>query len=172
MKKVLRSIVLLAALVATLVSLVSCLDVYDADPKTFRESGLEITLTKAFEYDGDDAEEGVVAFYVSSQAAVAISRERFSESVFVDLDKLSEEDCAELFATSVDLPERPSVSDVDGLHIVEYSAESEGESFSYLVAVRKSADSVWFVEFYCFSEDYTEFRPHFLKWARSISFVD
>ncbi len=168
MKKTLRSLLCAILIAAAVLLFASCFPIYKADPKTFSLEGMQITLTEAFQKSNDD--EGLAAFYVSADAALAVQREKFKESEFVGIADLTEEDYAELIALSVDVSPRPTVSSDGSLFVLEYAVDDAGQSYSYFLFIRKSADSFWTFEFFCFSENYTELRPYFHKWAKTVFF--
>jgi hypothetical protein len=168
MKKGLLQSAICLLLVGVMLCCSGCfrIKVYEASDKTFSTQGLTITLTSAFiETSGA---KGYTACYDSPEVAVFALKESFDlQDGFGDL--LAEEYAALVREANSDKNPSP-VSDADGLLSIEYSFLNtvENKEFTYYTAMFKGEDAFWMVQFACESSLYEEYRPHFIKWAKTV----
>ena len=58
----------------------------------------------------------------------------------------------------------------DGITYFEYSKKPDDIKYNYFVSVYKTEDAFWFIQFSCQSDKINEYRPLFIKWAKSVFF--
>ena len=60
----------------------------------------------------------------------------------------------------------------DGVTYLEYTAESDGDTFKYFAAVFKGSDAFWLVQFACDVEEYDGYKSYFISWAKTVEFAE
>lgn len=157
-------------LLCMLLSFAACgTDVRTAEAKTFTCEGMSVTLTKGFR---KKSASGFTAGYNSRQAGVLVLREAFTS--ITDGSSLTLEDYAQLVLSNNQ--ERVSIDggirQSDGLTYMEYVATSDNREYGYLVTMFKGPDAFWLVQFFCKNSEYTEYRPYFINWAKTVTFSE
>ena len=61
-----------------------------------------------------------------------------------------------------------SVVEKDGLVTFTYTAEADGQSFTYLSAVFANAEHFWLVQTYCYTENFEKNEADFMECLKSI----
>lgn len=160
----------LGLLLCMLLSFAACgTDIRTAEAKTFTCEGMSVTLTKGFR---KKSVSGFTVGYNSGQAGVLALREAFTS--ITDGASMSLEDYAQLVLNNN--RQRVSIDDgikqSDGLTYMEYIATSDNREYSYFVTMFKGSDAFWLVQFFCKSTEYTEYRPYFINWAKTVTFSE
>lgn len=132
-------------------------------PKVFASTeGITITLTDEFTRKDHNV---FTDMYSSSKVSVAI----FKEEYFNDTN-ITVSEYGRLFLDVNDL-KSTSLNDIDGMTCFEFSQRnSENKDYSYLGVVFKDTDCFWVVQFAARQEDYDEYRPQFIEWAKTIKY--
>ncbi len=163
MKKVLSAVLI----ICLLLSLCGCSQkAYESKAAEFSSNGITITLTKAFEEKNND---GYTVCYDSEDSAVFILKESYSlkpEFKDMTLEKYAES----IYEKNSGKNPTP-ITQNDGLTYIEYefSNGEGGASFKYFVAMYKGVDAFWLVQFVCDVDIYSEYFPHFVKWAKTVN---
>lgn len=131
------------------------------------DSGVKMKLTDSFEETELD---GFTFAYASEDVVVFGVNESFS--LMEGFEKYSPEEYGELVIENNGVDAQ--LQNENGVIFFEYEFyNSEVDvNYSYFVAVYKSFDSFWTVNFAVAEEDYEIYRPLFLEWAESVMFVD
>ena len=134
----------------------------------FASSGMEIVLPATF---AEQNVEGYTVCYGSPAATVFALREAFS--LAEGLEDMSVRDYAHLVYLANAVKSPSEITWEEGLPLMEYTyhVESAGKDYVYLCAMYKAEDAFWTVQFVCTEEDYEEYRPQFITWAKSVKFV-
>lgn len=143
--------------------------VYKADEEVFKADGLEITLTEAFT---ETDMEGFTACYDSSEVAVFVLKEDYAS--IPQLSDLSLEEYADLVHEANADRSPDAITETDGLTSMEYEFYNEDDStnYKYFSTMFKGEDAFWLVQFAVDADDYEEYKPYFIEWAKSVKFTD
>ena len=163
MKKILYLIG--ALFVAFLLAFTITLDFINVSKKeTFRENGLEITLTSDFKVS---ELMNATAYFESNNAIVVARKESLEDLKELDIDKNSSlEDYAKVILRANDSDY--TLQKNGNLLYYEYESTVEDNLFYYFVTVAKSDDSFWVINFASPKSEKSMYKPEFIKWAKSI----
>ena len=130
--------------------------------------GMEIQLPEAFRQVDDT---GYTVCYEADTAAIFALREPFTMAEGVENLTLME--YADMVCVANSSKSPSAVMEEEGLLLMEYTyfAESENAEYKYLTTMFKASDAFWMVQFTCRAENYEEYRPHFVEWAKSVTFA-
>ncbi len=132
------------------------------------DSGVVITLTDTFV---DSELEGYTFSYSTSDVGVIGVQEPFS--IFEGFEDYTIEDYAEMMIRN-NKREGSEYTRENGVDFIEYTFYNQEENinYAYLVAMYKTDDSFWAINFAVAEEEYETYRPLFLEWAKSVEFVE
>ncbi len=165
MKKI---IVLLVALLMVL-SCVSCgKGVLDTPAKEFSVDGLTITLTESFK--AQSTKDYVAYFEAPGNVVIFVLKEAFSEGTNVENLTL-EEYVDAVYLTHIG-KDPDDIITIDELPVMEYSDENTQfkETYRFFTVMFKGPDAFWSVQFSCLESEYEAYRPHFIEWAKTVTF--
>lgn len=142
-------------------------DAISASDKAFLSNGLEITLTSAF--SEKEAEAGYTIAFDSTTVCVRGLKELYSSDPQLEnmtLDKYTEK----IYEKNSALSPKP-IDTVDGLPIMEYELHNDQQNrdYSYFTTMFKGDDCFWLLQFACETKNYEEYRPYFIKWAKTVT---
>ena len=140
----------------------ACTNILNADLKEYTAEDFSIMLPDEFE-----KEDKYTVSFRKNDVFVWVIRDHFS-----NLDG-SEEWSAADYADAiykVNIGKSPSMSENEGLHIMEYTVfnEHENKTYTYFTTMYKGSDSFWMVQFVCEDKEYETYKPHFTKWAKTV----
>lgn len=165
-----KRITALLGAVAVLFALMGCSAVSLGQTKTelYASGGMEIVLPKGFT---EHTVDGYTVCYDSASAEVFALREPFSLAEGVE--DMTVDEYADLVRTANVDKSPSSITVEEGFPMMEYTyyVESHEEDFVYLSVMYKAQDAFWTLQFVCSAEDYEEYRPQFIEWAKSVKFV-
>lgn len=132
------------------------------------DSGIKMTLTDTFE---ETEINGVTFSYATNDVGVMGAKEPFT--LFEGFGDYTIEQYAEMVIRN-NQRETSELTRENGVDFIEYTFYNEEESvnYSYLVAMYKTEDAFWVVNFAVTEENYETYRPLFLEWAKSVEFVE
>jgi hypothetical protein len=161
-----KKIALLMAVLMLTLSLASCGLMGE---KTFTKDGISITV-KGFFTEQNGLNEDYNLILISPDAGVMILKETFDSFASVALDtNMSVKDYAKIVMTSNVLEGEPT--EEDGLTYFTYTAESEGQEFTYIGFCFRGSDAYWLVQMYSPSDKFETMKPDFVTWAKSVVFA-
>lgn len=142
---------------------------YVVRPKEFSSNGMTITLTNEFTENED---EEYTAYYSSSRAGIFIQREGFD--LVPEFEDITLEEYYELLLMSNPAGSASELQEEDGVVFFEYEqpATETGKQYMDLVAIYRTDDAFWFVDFMAHEKNYDKCRAQFLNWASSVTFAD
>ncbi len=164
MKKIL-CFFLCALLVFALASCTPLPNARDGVETEFIIDDLKITLTDSFEPSKADGHSGC---YSANDVMVIFDKETVESLEDTDIETLSDYVNAILEKTE-DL-NVSEITDVGNITYIEYTNETEDDKYSFFVSFYKSEDAFWMLQFSSRESDYADYRPDFVKWAKSVSF--
>lgn len=134
-----------------------------AEPKTFTETGFEITLTDRFKPISVD---NYTHSYESKDVAVFILKENRAIFEHNGIDSLTDYSKVVQQANNHNAP----VQKDDGFLYYEYSYTdaATGKQYHYFTTMHKGAFNFWIVQFATLEEDAEEYRETILQWARTV----
>lgn len=135
--------------------------------KAFTKKNMTITLPENFK---ETTVQGYTVCYESNDAWVLALREAFSlEQGFSNwtLDQY-----ADVIRTNSAANSPTQISHENDLTSIEHSFFNEDENltYKYFVAVYKSSDAFWMIQFSCTEDNYDAYRASFIEWAKSVEF--
>ena len=141
-------------------------DPADAEPKIFSAQGMQITLNDDF---SEESYENFTACYSSREAAVFTLKEPFT--LMAGLENYTLEQYGQLVLQSNGMTDF-ELQTVDGILYFEYEVDNEEDktTYYYFSTVHKAVDAFWLVQFAVDADDAEEYIPHFIEWAKSVSF--
>ena len=161
---------ILALVLAIMLCLSGCSAVSLEQEKTalFTSGGMEIVLPDTFREQSAD---GHTVCYGSPTVTVFALREAFSLADGVE--EMTVDEYADLVRMANVDKSPSSITVEEGFPMMEYTyyVESHEEDFVYLSVMYKAQDAFWTLQFVCSAEDYEEYRPQFIEWAKSVKFV-
>ena len=139
---------------------------YQQDLKTFRAKGMSISLPEEFE---QSELMGFDAAFDSPDVAVFVIKELFSEADWADYTL---QQYAELILQGNEEKNPSPITQTEGLTVFEHSSYNQLEqcTFQYLSVMFKGTDAFWLFQFTCDQTNYQQYKPHFIKWAKTVSF--
>ena len=149
-------------LLGSLVSKFLLSNAFAAEPKTFLEQDMQITLTDKFEEQEPMGDFDYI--YQSRTVVVQVFRESFTEGIGVEDWTL--EEYAEIMTEFNGFD--AEVKTEDGLVCFDRSSTISGKEYRYFSVVLKGSDAFWYVEFVCVEKNFEDYKPDFIKWAKSI----
>ncbi len=142
----------------------------EADPKTFTYSNMSITLSEAFEEengaDYEDTDYDVI--FNAGSLMVSVIRERFSTTP--GLSDLTLKEYARALIEVNELDQNLSIQQENGLTFIEYEDSVDSDTYHYFIAIYRTDNAYWSIQFVSFAEDIDEQRPVILDWAKSVTF--
>ena len=148
-------------------SMTSCLKSgFEGAEKTYTYENMSITMSENFReisYTGFDV------CYESADVAVFCIKEPFT--LAEGIEDLTLDDYAAL-TLEANAMQNPTLKDVDGIPVMEYTYYNEGTAitYAYFSALYKSGDAFWVVQFACNEDLYAENEAFLIKWAKSVTF--
>lgn len=142
----------------------------NADPKTFSEKGMNITLTTDFRIsEEDEYSDKYTVCYESSKAIVLVLKEEFS--LLPGASEYTLEEYGELVLKANNLT-TTKIKDIEGMTGFEYEATSpdNNETYRYISFIFKAEDAFWMVQFATNTKITDKYYSDIIKWAKSISF--
>lgn len=136
----------------------------EVEPKVFSDHGMSITLTNQF---SKLDVEGFTNCYDSSRIVVLVLEEKFSS--LQNNYTLEEYGKAVLSRNNRSSTELEEISGLLGFEY-EYTNPDTKDTYKYLAFVYKSNDAFWLVQFATMKENYSEYAPQMIKWAKTVSF--
>jgi len=168
-KKVKRGIIILV--VATVIGAIVgfTMTYFDKpDPKTFSDSGFEITLNDDFIKVDED---GYDVCYSSKDVTVLVSSQYFDSSEELADTTLTE--YAQLIIEASNFESEPLIKEKDGLVYFETELPSDdGVMLYFMISFFKTDDSFKMVYISCESSEINELRTEIYDYARSVKFTD
>lgn len=140
----------------------------DGEPfEIIDDSGVKMTLTDAFV---DTNLAGFNFTYGCDDVAVFGFADEFS--LMEGLEDYSIKKYGELSIANNNF--NSEVKKENGVIYYEYDSyvADEGATYCYLAAMYKSEDAFWTVTFAVAEEQYEEYKPYFIEWAKSVEFVE
>ena len=135
-------------------------------PKTFSDSGLEITLTDAFSVAEMDP---YTVCYDSPDAAVFALQEPFT--LLEGLENWTLEEYGALVRENNGLAgEQLQYAGDLPYFTYEFTNEETNETYSYATFLYKTHDAFWLVQFVVLKEQAETLGPQILEWAESVRF--
>ena len=159
---------------AFLLSILMCLSGCSAvsldtnQTELYASDGMEIVLPSDFD---KHTVEGYTVCYATPTVTVLALREAFS--LAEGLESMTVREYADLvYLANADKSPSP-VTEEEGFPMMEYTyrVEPVGVDFVYMSVMYKAEDAFWTVQFACPEENYEEYRPQFITWAKSVKFV-
>lgn len=134
-----------------------------AEPKTFTETGFEITLTDKFK---SISAPNYTHSYESKDVVVFILKEGRTVFEINGIDSLMEYADVVQLANGHDLP----IQKDDGFVYYEYSYTdaASGKEYHYFTTMHKGAFNFWIVQFATLEENAEEYRQTIMEWARTV----
>ncbi len=159
---------IIAAVVVLLGSLLAFFLLRDpGNTKEFTSAGMTITLTEDFDQEFMD---GFTAAYKSPEAAMFAIKEEFS--LMEGAENLSIEEYVDILFQNNPLTAESVLNTEGEIPWFEYTYMDpmEGQTYRYYVAVYKTEDAFWLVQFATPEAMAEEMTPQFHAWAESVSF--
>lgn len=142
----------------------------EAQPKTFTNGAITITLTDDFE---EGALDGYDTVWESWDAMVVVLQEPFDTltEVMEDPAAVSVREFAELHRDSNE--KTAPIETRDGLtrYCYQWLNPENGVTYRYYTYLFKSDDSFWMVQFFIDAEDAAEYQNLIHQWAQSVAFA-
>jgi hypothetical protein len=161
-----KKIALVLAALLLVLSLASCGLMGE---KTFTVDNLSITV-KGFFTEQNGLNEDFDLILISPNAGVMILKETFTELSDADLDTdMSVKEYASIVMEGNQITGTPT--EEDGLTYFTYTAESEGQEFTYIGFCFRGSDAYWLVQMYSPSDKFETMKPDFVTWAKSVVFT-
>ena len=161
MKKILS----LFLCIATVISLCACTDILSSDKRIYSTEEFSINMPDGFEEKTDI---GYDAFYVKDDVYVWAIKDPFS--AFDGSVEWTIGEYADLIYTSNSQHFPGQVYTEEGLTLMEYTVfnSSKNKTFTYLTSMYKGSDAFWTVQLVCEKDDFEEYKPYFIEWAKTI----
>lgn len=155
-----------AALVGGVVGYITTSDLFNSDnPKTFSDSGLQITLTDSFrkvKVDGYDV------CFENRDAAVLCLKEPFT--LMEGLEDYSLQDYGELVISNNKFDHSVTLQKDNDRTYFTFTSNVDGDVYYYYAVVFKSTDAFWLLQFSTLEEKADEYRDLFVQWGNSVTF--
>lgn len=131
----------------------------------FSEEGMSIILTDAFE---ELSTQLYAACYDSEDVAVFVVKDEFSANN--SFSGLALDEYAELVHSSYLAYSPADVEKIEGITCIEYRSyiENDNITYVYLTTLFKGSDAFWQIQFSCMEEKYEEYKPQFIRWAKTV----
>jgi hypothetical protein len=160
-----RRILALILCIFVLASLCSCKSILDSETGEREYGEFSIEIPEVFE---EVAVEGYTAYFKKDNVYVWAIKDSF-----INLDGSSVwevKDYAERIHYVNALKSPTPVTVTDGLYNIEYTVfnEMKNINFRYLTVMYKGSDAFWMVQFACDENEYEQYKPHFLAWAKTV----
>ncbi|MBQ2324778.1 MAG: hypothetical protein II377_00870 [Clostridia bacterium] len=137
--------------------------------KAYTIEDMTITLTDSFMHMKALAPNFTDCYGATDVTAI------FLKETFASLEATGDEDLdvyAEAVRESNTASDMTAVLHEDGVTYLEYTAESDGDTFKYFAAVFKGSDAFWLVQFACDVEEYDGYKSYFISWAKTVEFAE
>lgn len=154
---------IIAVIIGLVIGFAMNMDTLFEKPKTFSSNSFEITLNTSFDDTYDDGH----YYFASKDVSVVATVFRYAE--YAGVTSMTEQEFLDYLKTRGKFDVSSQMKTEEGLHIVEEKAESvAGNIGSYFTVFIKADDGFYIFEFGCENENYQEYRPQFIEWAKSI----
>lgn len=159
---------LVAALAAVLLA-VSFTGCFGATPRNFEKSGMNITLTTAFN------EKSIVsqtAYYESRNAIVTVLKEEFENFNGGNGEAWTVSRYTDAVLSNNGMPSLTK-NTREGKDYIYFTYEKTvtGRDFYYLATTHKGTDAFWLIQFACVATDKDKMTEQFLEWADTVTFT-
>ena len=161
MKKILSLILCIAMAVC----LCACADILSSDKRKYSTEEFSIDIPDGFE---EKTDLGYDAFYVKDDVFVWAIKDPYS-GVDGSVEWTIEEYAAVIHSANAE--HSPTEVYKEGaLTLMEYTVynSSKSKTFTYLTSMHKGSDAFWIVQLVCEKDDFEEYKPHFIEWAKTI----
>ncbi len=140
--------------------------VKDTKDKIFTKNEFSITLNEAYV---ESQRDGFYACYDSATVAVFVVKENFD--IMEGFSDYTIEQYANIVMYNCS-DKNPSLHKKDGINYIEYSFNNTelNKTYNYLIALYKSSDAFYMVQFTCEDKDYKEYKDYFLNRANTVKF--
>lgn len=148
-----------------IVTLCGCA-VKDTKNKVFTKNEFNITLNEAYV---ESQQDGFYACYDSATVAVFVVKESFD--IMEGFSDYTIEQYANIVMYNCS-DKNPSLHQKDGISYIEYSFKNTqiNKTYNYLIALYKSDDAFFMVQFTCEDKNYKEYKDYFLDRAKTVRF--
>lgn len=158
-------VVLIAAFaVGVLIGLVSTGILFPEKAETFTHEQFSITLTNRFDSEPD---RDFVAVYEADEALVMISNKTFASAP--ELTSMSVTTYNQYVQQGVQAPSKTPVRTEEGLCYFDYTANIDGDDFTYRAFAFKGSDAFWLVQIVTFTSDFADSEADIMEWAKSFT---
>ena len=148
--------------VGSLVSKFLLSNAFAAEPKTFLEQDMQITLTDKFEKQESTGDFDYI--YQSRTVVVQVFRESFTEGI--GMEEWSTEEYAEAM---IEVNEFDcEVRTESGFVCFDRSKSVSGKDYRYFSVILKGDDAFYYVEFICVEKNFEDYKSDFIEWAKSV----
>ena len=161
-----KKFIALILCILALISLCSCKDLLDSETGARDYDEFSIEIPEAFK---EVAVDGYAAYFVYDNVYVWAIKDSFAN---LDGSAVWEvADYAERIHYVNALKSPTPVTVTDGLYNIEYTVfnEMKNINFTYFTVMYKGSDAFWMVQFACDENEYAEYKPHFLAWAKTVT---
>lgn len=153
----------IAIAIGIVIGLVMSMDTWLVKPKNFVADDFEITLTTEF---ADDYEDGVY-YFGTKECSVAVYSYHYNE--YAQITSMTEQEFLNLLKDNGRFGISSELKEESGFAVVEERAESaQGDIRSYFTVFIKGEDAFFLFEFGSETDKYSEYRPEFIEWAKTI----
>ena len=153
-----------AVVVGVIIGLASTGVLFPEKPQTFSSADYSITLTNTFDKKNYS---GFHATYERYDALVMISKETFTE--LGEYASLSVAEYNDIIRTSNTASGKTALQSKDGLCYFDYTADVDGDNFSYRVFAFKGSDAFWLVQIAVLTEDMSAMEADIMEWAKTFT---
>lgn len=157
-------ILIAAFVVGIFIGLASTGILFPEKPQTFTHESFSITLTNRFDSEPD---RDFVAVYEADEALVMISNETFASAP--ELTSMSVTTYNQYVQQGVQAPSKTPVRTEEGLCYFDYTADIDGDDFTYRVFAFKGSDAFWLVQIVTFTSDFADSEADIMEWAKSFT---
>ena len=143
----------------------------EAEEKSFTAGKLSLKLNDVFD-EPELLEDGT--YYIASDNVIVYVVEEPMDTLNTTAEESDVDDYIALVIESNELVGQ--VTPVKDGNITYYEATyydaDIGENCAYLLAAYENGDSFWFVEFYTYESMYSDLKPAFIEWAKTVEFAE
>ena len=155
---------LILSLLLILSMLTSCM----VKPKDFAWNGLNITLDSSFKVVEVDNESAAYACY-RKMYVVVITYENIQD--LVDLGYDADMTLQEYGELSIEANEFDStVLTEDGITYYTYTADIDGDEFTYMATIHRQGNAFWLVNFSTETKKFEKSKSQFIEWAKTVAY--
>ena len=146
-----------------LLSVVACgpKDVLEVKHKQYTKEGMSITLPKVFEEVNDPR---LTVSYNTEEITVFINKDTVKGESLEEYADIVYENNADVAPSAI--------TKIDGLTTMEYSYYNPAAHVTiwYFTVMYQGAGAFWQFQFACDDAHYEEYKPHFIEWAKTVTF--